>query len=388
MGSTFVNLQVHARGRNSKAITQELVTCLASALHADGYLPAGDSESCDRTLLVASSSDWVSVHDELCDEQRLDVLERLAAELSRALETQVITILVHDSDILDLRLFDSGTLSDRFNNRPDYFEEVSEDEREAARGNPDRWRSVLATGAGPSALRSAWDKEQLFAEHILDDAAQLLGIDAKRARVGFRYLQEDDLELEGVELSKLGFRHAVRPTFEARAEGPPRFMFGGSSAGVSATVGHSMQLAGSVHSVGGPSRGLSVVVFGDALDRELLSITSVQLVVTAGEQQTVVSAPAESVLQGEQRLSVAAFPDLEIPAGSAVPASEISFEQTWDYDRHTPKIHANVFGRGVSSGAGDVHIGFVPYGASEGQAVASQGVEIGAPAAGNAGGKG
>jgi len=325
MGSTFVNIQVHARDPETRARLDGVGACLRRVLREDGFLPVEAEQAIDRSILVATGPNWIGVYDELCDEQRQDVAQRLASELSRQLETDVVTILVHDSDVLWLELFGSGTLLDGFNNNPDYFGKVSSDERKSVLGRPEQWSAVLAPGTPSAALRAIWRKRKLFAEDTLQETAALLGLDANQARVGFRYLQQGDAELGDTPLIRLDFRHAVRPAHEIRTEGPPRFEFYSSSAKNVATVGCARQFAAcSVRNMGGAGRGLSVVLSGAALDRGLLSISSVQLAASLGEQRTALSSRTESELRGEQRVSVASFPDVEIAAGpSYVPQRDV-----------------------------------------------------------------
>src|SRR6478609_5599085 len=371
MGSTFVNIQVHARDSETRARLDGVGACLRRVLREDGFLPVEAEQAIDRSILVATGPNWIGVYDELCDEQRQDVAQRLASELSRQLETDVVTILVHDSDVLWLELFGSGTLLDGFNNNPDYFGRVSSDERKSVLGRPEQWSAVLAPGTPSAALRAIWRKRKLFAEDTLQETAALLGLDANQARVGFRYLQQGDAELGDTPLIRLDFRHAVRPAHEIRTEGPPRFEFYSSSAKNVATVGCARQFgACSVRNIGGAGRGLSVVLSGTALDRGLLSISSVQLAASLGEQRTALSSPTESELRGEQRVSVASFPDVEIAAGPSYAHHSLS----------AMSVYALLVGEGANPGAGVVHVEFVPDGAPAGQTVITLDAEVFAPA--------
>jgi hypothetical protein len=371
MGATFVNVQVHARDSETTARLNRVEACLRRVLREDGFLPVEADQASDRTILVANGPNWIGVFDELCDEQRQDEAQRLASQLSRELETHAVSILVHDSDVLWLELFDSGTLIDGFNNYPDYFGKISSEERKSARGTPEHWSAVLTPGTPPAALRAIWRKQKAFAEDTLQETAALLGLDANQAQVGYRYLQQGDVELGDTQVVSFGFRHAVRPAHEIRAEGPPRFEFNSSSARNIATVGFAKQFGGcSVCNMGGASRGLSVVLCGDALDRKLLSISSIQLVISLGEQRTTLSSATVGELRGEQRVSVGSFPDLDIAAGPSYAHHNVS----------AMRIHALLFGEGVSPGAGVVHVGFVPHGAPQGQAVIPLDAEVFAPA--------
>lgn len=367
MGSTFVNIQVHARLADKTALLDDLGECLRTVLHEDGYLAAEAGEPYDRTILVAAGQDWIGVYDELCDEQRQDVADRLASELSRQLKTHVVTVLVHDSDVLCLELFASGILVDQFNNNPDYFGKVSAEEKTATRGKPEHWSAVLTPGTQCAALRTAWRKKKAFAEDTLRETAQLLGLGEDHALLGFRYLREGEGQLGDAQLQRLGFRHAVRPRSETHAEGPPRFERHSSSVKIAAILGSTTQLGSAgVHNSGGSSRGLSVVLSGEALDRGLLSITSADLVVTIREERTVLSSPARSELRGEQRVSVALFPTVDIPAAFK-PQNALELLESRGYSPKAINFHTNIFGEGLSLGTGALHVQLVPDSAPEGQ---------------------
>jgi hypothetical protein len=389
MGATFANIQVHAGEHDPLSLHDKIMDCLRAVLLVDGFLPAAADEAAERTIFVAVAPKWIGIYDELCDEQRQDVLEHLARELSERLAAPTVTILVHDSDVLELGLFGAGTLLDRFNNNPDYFGKVSAKERRSARGHPEHWSSVLTPGALPTTLRAVWRKQKLFAEDTLRETADLLGLAEERAQVGFRYLQEGDETLSSAQVSTLRFRRAVRPAQENAAEGTPRFEFHGSAARIVAVVGRSAQFHGSVRNRGGPWRGLSVVIFGDALDRGLLSVTSVQLVVRHGNQQTVLTAPSKDELRGERRRSVAHFPDLAIVAGPAMPESVVGLDtlesvvelaEAWKLQQSAMLIHANVFCLGGALGTGEVQLAFVPLGGREGAGVIRFAAEVFPPA--------
>src|SRR4051812_27944451 len=61
---------------------------------------------------------YTTVFDEVCDSQDLDEIERLALGLSSALECPALAVLVHDSDVLILKLVNRGTLLMDYNSCP------------------------------------------------------------------------------------------------------------------------------------------------------------------------------------------------------------------------------------------------------------------------------
>jgi hypothetical protein len=66
------------------------------------------------------------VFDEQSDNQDQEAIATLAGQLSASLQSTVLTLLNHDSDILWYQLYESGTLSDQYNSTPDYWSSKSE----------------------------------------------------------------------------------------------------------------------------------------------------------------------------------------------------------------------------------------------------------------------
>lgn len=393
MGSSFVNVQVHAAGRDPRAALDGVVDCLVSVLREDGFVRPDAGQSSDRTVLVAAGSSGIGVYDEICDKPREEVAARLASELSRRLETHAVTILVHDSDVLVLELFGSGELLDRFNSNPGLFGEASTSERTALRGKPARWNPVLLPGVRSASLGAVWRKRKLLADDTLREIAQLLGIEQDRALLGFRYLEEGDAEELGLQVVSLRFRHAVRPAHETLSQAAPRLQQASSSVKAVGVIGQPARFSAGVRNLGGAASGISVLVYGDAIDGGLLSIDSVQLVIPqetahkvsrhAGysSQSTVFDCATTDELRGEHRVSRASFPELKLEAGPAATPDDFNFGQAWDHYSRIATIHANIFATAVNVGKGAVHVGFVPDSASEGHAVVSLTAEVFRPAA-------
>jgi hypothetical protein len=214
MGSYFTNVQVHARRLDAMA-RDGVSGVLRSLLSDEGFVPAGGGTA-DRTILVDAGNDWISVYDEATEEQDQKVLDRLALGLSKLLDTETVAVLVHDSDVLELRLFRSGEAVDRFNSNPSYLGKASAAERKAARGNADLWAPVLSATVDAARLRAAWKTGTAFAEETLARVAELVGMDRARASTGFNQAEHADPRY-----SRLAFRRAGRPEIAAPAEDLP-----------------------------------------------------------------------------------------------------------------------------------------------------------------------
>ncbi len=107
MGSFFTNVQVRTRD------AARAIEALRAIAKKDGLVATDDASGADRTMLVLAEGDWISVYDEGCEGQNQDALDALAAALSKKTRGPAVTILVHDSDVLELRLFRDGKRIDR-----------------------------------------------------------------------------------------------------------------------------------------------------------------------------------------------------------------------------------------------------------------------------------
>ncbi len=372
MGSFFTNIHVCARGLDAAEARACVLTALRETLVDQGFVAGEEGQPSDRTLLVHAGTDWIAVYDEACEAQRPEDLDRLATDLSRQLRTYAVTILVHDSDVLEMGLFRAGARVDRFSSNPRHGGGAAA--TEAAAGSPEKWAQVLAAGSHVDDLAAVWRKEKLFAEDTLAQTAPLLGMDPARAGIGFNYADEDD----GAYVA-LHFCHAVRPAHEAPAEGPTSFEMAAYAPAIDASVGFRFQIGCSVRNSGGASQGLSVVAWGAALDQGLLSVDSVELVVGLPAHGRLLSALTEERAGADgTKMRVVSFPDLTIPAGvSGGVAALVGLTPQAMVERvYAAQVHANVYGMGLSAGEADIHIGFVPAAAPSGQYAHTQAARV------------
>src|SRR5215471_16522666 len=131
---------------------------------------------------------WVTVYEKSSDEQDDTIIRRIGSEVSKSLNTAVISFLVHDSDIAMYWLFQSGKLVDEFNSAPDYYEKASKADRVRTRGSADAVLTLCVAGTTREQVDAVLHPPEgnpVFAEEIVSDLAGLLGIDEQRVCLGF-----------------------------------------------------------------------------------------------------------------------------------------------------------------------------------------------------------
>src|SRR4051812_44678927 len=101
MGAFFTNVQV--RGGDAAELRQAIVAD-AGARGAD---EVSEGDEADRVVAILPPQDgWIALYDQATEMQDMVSLERLAMLASRG--AVAVSIAIHDSDILDLRLYEDG----------------------------------------------------------------------------------------------------------------------------------------------------------------------------------------------------------------------------------------------------------------------------------------
>lgn len=159
MGAHYLSVQIKSDDRNAVLV---LVEDMARAQNG-------------RLLVAPALNGWIGLYPN-------DALsgEGFAAEVSKKLGASVIALMVHDSDVFIYNLYQQGQLIDEYSSSPDYFEKVSQAERERLKGKPEVFQRLLGSAETVTALRallsSKEDEKFVFAENRLEKFAELLSI--------------------------------------------------------------------------------------------------------------------------------------------------------------------------------------------------------------------
>ncbi len=351
MGASFTNLQVQVGPGGGDAEVAAVREAVRAALSVD-FVEAGPDEEAERTAVIAPPlRGWISVYDEELDRQAEEPLVDLARALSA--RHRVVSLLVHDSDVVDARLFEAGDVLDHYVSDPDFFE-MPRSARAAVKGRPEAWVPVLAPGVPARALGQAFRLRPTFAEEIVAAMAPLLGWDADRARATYRHVAE----LPGSDIfPRIRLRARDRPK---TASAPPSFELGGWNPACELALGEPLvNLGFTVQNVGLGARGLVVVAGGEAMTQRLVRLTEATLATRHGagaEGIRRASAPFAAVPERDDLLA-ARFPDFEVPAAPAVPTAAASraFEEGL-----SRQVFVSVVGEVLTAGQGALHLSALP----------------------------
>jgi hypothetical protein len=210
MSGFCASIHIFAGKGAERPFSQVLEAVRATIVSNGRTVPADDSAEPDRTVFVsgAAGTPWISVYDSTLDPDEAAV-DWLASRLSAELETFVVGLLVHDSDLVLVRLHEHGQLVDAFSNRPEYFGEVGPEARKGAAGQPKRWKALLAQGTEVFRLGSLFEgaAEFTFAEDFVEALATMLGLDPASALQSFDDLTEAEEEPAPLaSMTRLAFR--------------------------------------------------------------------------------------------------------------------------------------------------------------------------------------
>jgi len=179
MGASFTNLHV----RNSSAA-------------AVGAMAKNFAET--RGYVSPDANGWVTVYDEAADSQNIEILCDMAAGISKELKTVVIAFMVHDSDIAFYWVYKDGSLVDEFDSCPDYFQSVDDATKQRVKGRTEVLLPLCVPGTTLGQLEDVLhspDGPPTFAEDLVRELGNLLGIDEGRIGLGFEYFDSEGAEM-------------------------------------------------------------------------------------------------------------------------------------------------------------------------------------------------
>jgi hypothetical protein len=204
MGAFFVNYQI-------KSGDQDRVAAAAAELIQG------------RAYVSPPKNGWITLYDEISDQQDAYEIGRLGSELSAQLKAVVFAFVVNDSAMFVYYLFDNGDLLDEYNSAPPpTSEDADADQKVRFAGRPDILLNYCPPGFDRSLLEVALMRgdglieggfaENVYAEERLHPLTQALGMDDLRTTLGFSDFDRRVLSIpQGREFAKLDGKKIRRP---------------------------------------------------------------------------------------------------------------------------------------------------------------------------------
>lgn len=91
-----------------------------------------------RFLMGPAINGWISIFPNHAGQD-----DRISAEIANHLSDDILHLQVHDDDVFAYSFYRDRRLIDQYNSCPDYFQEVSADERQKYKGRPDLFQDLF-----------------------------------------------------------------------------------------------------------------------------------------------------------------------------------------------------------------------------------------------------
>lgn len=137
-----------------------------------------------KFLLGPTLNGWISVFPNNGGQN-----DRISAQIAKHLSLDVFHLILHDDDVFIYCFYRDGRLIDKYSSCPDYFHEVSAEERQEFQGRPELFEDLLREPATLNRLKTlmAGGKKFAFEQERMTQFAKLLGL--SNALSSYEYLQ-------------------------------------------------------------------------------------------------------------------------------------------------------------------------------------------------------
>ena len=363
MGVFLTNVQVFTGGGTLSQVRSGIIDTIQTWMTSRGYVQVNEKEQATRRIMVApeTSSSWIAVYDEATEIQDTDLLEELSGILSTTAGKTAISVLVHDSDLLELTVFRNGRKTGQVTNWPEYYEGAAPSAGPVGTGKGlEEFGDFLSSGRTVLNLQEAWQQAGAFerAIGILKRTSTLVGWDDKLSLLGFNSLPAT----VATRSTKLLFRFDAPPASSHKepifghsgGEGPDHVVYAGDP--VSLTM--------IAHSTARTSTGLTITLWGSALEQGLVDPESATIFTGPPGGKPVAKMVLNEAVSTSGKLRTGTLPDFRIPQGISDPATAFKdsagqFEkgfQAWMATR----IEIQIQTQALAAGTGSIHIGIVP----------------------------
>lgn len=252
MGSTFTNIQIR---KTESLRLKDIEDMLCANFKKKGFKKALNVETADETVILceAGGSEWITVSSGFFEPQP-DTGTLLS--ISKALNTDVMSISCFDSDCLNMNLVNSADGTDAWVN-------VGRFEYEERESNYPEWDGKVSD---LERFIEVTKEDNVFAEDALGYMDELMGLPIVQGGMFGDYPPENS---ENVTVTVLGFSAA-----KSENTAPPKLWIYGQNA-MPAIPGERQFF--NIRNKGGASKGLGIIFLGDYIKNDEITFTNCSL---------------------------------------------------------------------------------------------------------------
>jgi hypothetical protein len=144
-----------------------------------------------KFLLGPARNGWISVFPDDSGQN-----DNISANISRLVPADIFHLIVHDDDLFAYFFYRAGQLVDQYNSCPDYFDKVSDEEKQKCRGRPELFQDLFADPESfrqlQALLAAGEESASALESERLAQFAKLLGL--PNALCSYEYLQSGERE--------------------------------------------------------------------------------------------------------------------------------------------------------------------------------------------------
>jgi hypothetical protein len=270
VGSFITNIQVYEKNLS------KIKEAILKKLHLD-YKEALPGEDVDRIILIKPSTNiWSTIYDQELDNQDLDLLYNLAKVVSSELDVSTISILVHDSDVLNLCLFRKGDTINSYWNDPDFLSDsLPKYKLNKLKGNPLLWQEQLMDSYSAKDLKKIWRSPEIFAEEILKQSVPYFGFNMDDCFLGYQVVKDSYKEWDNYLEINLKY---TEDYFLRHPEATLPFlrMFSWNSS-IEGSLNQPCTMSFNFVNGGAKSQGFAIILYGEAIETGFISFFEIEI---------------------------------------------------------------------------------------------------------------
>lgn len=371
MGSFVSNIHILSSGNTESARCESIANGFSSFVETN-YLPTKDIESSDRevTFLSSNKTPWVTILDSAFEENEIGEQFHFARQISKTLSSVVLSVFIHDSDVLIIGLFRNGRKLDTILHDNDGLEDIGGIPK--AVGKPTNFRSSLWESLSCSKfpkhhLRSI-ETESVFVEDYLEKVCDPLQMHPSNAMSCVSH--KEDFASEN-HVHSIFYKSKHPPLYQQVVEsGAPKFAWKSYTDQREMLLGEHLQTSFTVINQGAESQGMVILIWGDAVEKNLIKISEIHVVKnedyrekrgTDNFARLQVGLTTEK-MEGQDYL-VAKLPDFQIPPGIGELPKTTEATKAWRRymdDEMSRHVFVNPIGKTISSGEGTLNLSILP----------------------------